>query len=107
MRSTTSDRSKGLRIRRQEMSVDTFPQTLKRAKARLLRMHFESGVGHIAEIFLRSISFCTFITTSLRSDRCFSAYQKVTQRRHLYTALWSIGRLTDDDLRQFHRDVTR
>lgn len=76
-----------------------------RAKRRLLQMHFESGVGHIGG----NLS-CLDILLSIYHDVLTDIDQFVLSKGHaagaLYTALWSVGRLSDSDLRTFHRDDT-
>ncbi len=76
-----------------------------RAKKRLLQMHFESGVGHIGG----NLS-CLDLLLALYHAGLSSDDQLVLSKGHsagaLYVALWSIGRLSDDDLRQFHKEGT-
>lgn len=78
----------------------------RKAKRRLLRMHFESGVGHLGG----NLS-CLDLLLAIYHDVLTADDQFVLSKGHsagaLYVALWSIGRLTDHDLRQFHRDGTR
>jgi len=68
-------------------------------------MHFESGVGHIGG----NLS-CLDILLSLYHDVLTENDNFVLSKGHaagaLYTTLWSIGRLSDDDLKQFHKDGT-
>ncbi len=76
------------------------------ASARLLRMHYESGVGHIGG----NLS-CLDLLLVLHHAILGPADRFVLSKGHAagayYATLWSLGRLTDDDLRQFHRDRTR
>ncbi len=78
----------------------------RKAKLRLLQMHFESGVGHLGGN-LSSLD----LLLAIYHDILTSDDQFVLSKGHsagaLYVALWSVGRLTDDDLKQFHRDGTR
>ena len=75
------------------------------AKRRLLQMHYESGVGHLGG----NLSALD-ILLSLYHDVLGSEDQFVLSKGHaagaLYVALWSIGRISDEDLKQFHRDGT-
>lgn len=68
-------------------------------------MHFESGVGHIGG----NLS-CLDILLAVYHDVLTDADQFVLSKGHaagaLYVALWSVARLSDDDLKQFHRDGT-
>lgn len=78
----------------------------RKAKLRLLQMHYESGVGHLGgNLSALDILLCLYHFT-LHKDDLF-----VLSKGHgagaLYVTLWSIGALTDDDLRQFHQDGTR
>ena len=75
------------------------------ARMRLLQMHFESGVGHIGG----NLS-CLDILLAIYHDVLTEFDHFVLSKGHaagaLYTALWSVGRLSDSDLKTFHRDDT-
>jgi transketolase len=75
------------------------------AKQRLLKMHFESGVGHIGG----NLS-CLDILLAVYHHVLSEADQFVLSKGHaagaLYVTLWTVGKLSDDDLMQFHRDNT-
>lgn len=75
------------------------------AKQRLLKMHFESGVGHIGG----NLS-CLDILLAIHHRVLTDADQFVLSKGHaagaLYVTLWTVGKLTDDDLVQFHKDNT-
>lgn len=77
----------------------------RRARQRLLQMHYDSGVGHIggnlSAIDAMMITFHEFMQPA---DRFILS--KGHSAGALYTVLWSLGLLTDDDLRTFHRDAT-
>jgi len=84
----------------------SLPELVQQAKLRLLQMHFESGVGHIGgNLSALHLLICLYHHI-LRPDDMF-----VLSKGHAagawYTSLWSIGSLTDDDLRTFHKDGTR
>jgi transketolase len=78
----------------------------RRARLRLLKMHYESGVGHLGG----NLS-CLDLMLGLHHDVLQSADQFVLSKGHsagaYYVTLWTQGRLTEDDLRQFHKDGTR
>src|SRR3954467_11929366 len=75
------------------------------ARQRLLRMHYESGVGHIGGNLSSLDAMLVVFHEYLRGeDRFFLS--KGHSAGALYTALWSIGRLSDHDLESFHRDDT-
>jgi transketolase len=79
---------------------------LRRARLRLLQMHYESGVGHIGgNLSALYLLMCLFHKV-MRSEDAF-VLSKGHSAGALYVTLWSLGRLVDDDLRQFHRDATR
>jgi transketolase len=77
-----------------------------RAKRRLLRMHYESGVGHVGG----NLS-CLDILLTLYHDVLSSEDEFVLSKGHsagaLYVTLWSKGFLSEDDLLSFHKDGTR
>ena len=78
----------------------------QRARLRLLQMHYESRVGHLGgNLSALDLLLALFHDVMTVDD------QFVLSKGHaagaLYIALWTIGRLTDADLQQFHRDDTR
>jgi transketolase len=69
-------------------------------------MHFESGVGHIGgNLSALHLLVCLYHET-LQPEDMF-VLSKGHSAGAWYTALQSIGVLTDDDLRTFHKDGTR
>jgi transketolase len=80
-------------------------QTVLQARRRLLRMHHEAGVGHIGG----NLSSLDALLVAFH-EALGPADRFVLSKGHsagaLYTALWSAGRLSDDDLRTFHQDGT-
>ena len=83
-----------------------FLELRRKAKLRLLQMHFESGVGHIGgNLSALDILLCLYHYVMTEDD------QFVLSKGHaagaLYISLWSIGRLEEPDLRQFHGEGTR
>lgn len=74
-------------------------------RGRLLRMHFESGVGHIGGNLSSLDALALLFNERIGSDDHF-ILSKGHSAGALYVALWSAGKLTDDDLRSFHRDET-
>jgi transketolase len=86
-------------------TVDTVERRAN-ARLRLLQMHYESGVGHIGgNLSALDILLCLYHDVMGPDD------QFVLSKGHaagaLYTTLWSLGRLTDADLKTFHKDGTR
>jgi len=79
--------------------------TISNAQKRLLKMHFDSGVGHIggnlSALDIMLVVFHEFL----------SAHDKfILSKGHaagaLYIALWSVGRLQDEELKSFHQNGT-
>ena len=82
------------------------PELLLKARLRLLQMHYESRVGHLGG----NLS-CLDILMALYHDVLGPHDEFVLSKGHsagaLYVTLWSVGLLSDDDLKSFHRDGTR
>ena len=81
------------------------PQVISRARKRLLQMHFESGVGHIGGN-LSALDAMLVVFHEYLSGNDQFILSKGHSAGALYTALWSVGRLSDADLETFHRDNT-
>ena len=89
-----------------QMKRELSSDLLLSAKLRLLRMHFEAGVGHIGgNLSSFDILMCLY-HQMLGPDDAF-VLSKGHAAGALYVTLWSMGSLTDDDLTTFHRDATR
>jgi len=82
------------------------PELLLNAKLRLLQMHYEGGTGHIGG----NLS-CLDILMALYHNVLGPLDKFVLSKGHsagsLYITLWSLGLLSDDDLKTFHKDGTR
>lgn len=77
----------------------------KKARLRLLRMHFESNAGHIGgNLSALDILLCLHHDI-LEKDDVF-VLSKGHAAGSLYITLWSVGRISDDDLKTFHKDGT-
>jgi transketolase len=74
-------------------------------RRRLLQMHFESGVGHIGGNLSALDAMVIVFHEYLTADDTF-ILSKGHSAGALYSTLWSIGRLSDDDLKKFHQDDT-
>lgn len=81
------------------------PEARSNARKRLLRMHYESGVGHIGGNLSALDAMLVVFHEHLRAQDKF-ILSKGHSAGALYTALWSIGRLQDEDLKLFHKDDT-
>lgn len=87
------------------MSRKLTAEKLKGARKRLVQMHFESGVGHIGgNLSALDAMLLVFHEYLGKSDKFILS--KGHSAGALYTALWSIGRLRDEDLKLFHKDNT-
>ena len=75
------------------------------AKRRLLQMHYESGVGHVGGNLSALDAMLIVFHEYLGPDDKF-VLSKGHSAGALYIALWSIGRLQDQDLKLFHKDNT-
>jgi transketolase len=86
------------------MSLTT--ELLLKSKLRLLQMHYEAGTGHIGG----NLS-CLDILMALYHNVFGPLDKFVLSKGHaagsLYVTLWSLGLLSDDDLKTFHKDGTR
>ncbi|MEI8372889.1 MAG: transketolase [Planctomycetota bacterium] len=79
---------------------------LATARRRLLRMHFESGVGHIGGN-LSALDILMVLHHCVKQKDDVFVLSKGHAAGALYVTLWSLGVLTEDDLLQFHGERTR
>jgi transketolase len=86
--------------------TDNLAVLVRQARARLLQMHFESGVGHIGGNLSCLDMLMVLHHRGMRAEDVF-VLSKGHAAGALYVTLWSRGILTDADLQQFHRDGTR
>jgi len=77
----------------------------RRARLRLLRMHFESRVGHIGGN-LSCLDLLLVLHHQVLGPDDHFVLSKGHSAGAYYVTLWSLGKLTDDDLLCFHRDGT-
>jgi transketolase len=76
-----------------------------RTQQRLLKMHYESGVGHIGGNLSSLDIFMTLYHEVLRPEDAF-VLSKGHSAGALYVTLWSTGALSEEDLGTFHKDGT-
>ncbi len=69
-------------------------------------MHFESGVGHIGGNLSCLDSLMVLYHRVLKKEDLF-VLSKGHAAGALYAVLWSLGRLTDADLKLFHKEHTK
>ncbi len=83
----------------------SFDDIVREARLRLLRMHYESGVGHLGgNLSALDILLCAYHQV-LGPDDVF-ILSKGHAAGALYVTLSTKGLVTDDELRQFHKDGT-
>lgn len=86
--------------------MEALAEILRKAKIRLLTMHFESGVGHIGGN-LSSLDLLMCLYHKILGSSDAFVLSKGHAAGALYTTLWSLGRLTDEDIQKFHKDGTK
>ncbi len=81
------------------------PSTIAATQSRLLKMHFDSGVGHIGgNLSALDAMLLVFHEYLAPNDRFILS--KGHAAGALYATLWSLGRLSESDLQSFHKDGT-
>lgn len=75
------------------------------ARKRLVRMHFGSGVGHLGGN-LSALEAMLVVFHEFLGPNDEFILSKGHSAGALYVALWSTGRLSDEELTTFHRDGT-
>ena len=81
----------------------SFEQLCQQARLRLLRMHYDSKVGHLGGN-LSCLDALLFLHHQVMQNDDTFVLAKGHAAGALYITLWSIGRLSDADLAQFHRE---
>lgn len=81
-------------------------EIVRDAKLRLLKMHFESGVGHIGGN-LSSLDLLIYLFHKVLKENDKFVLSKGHAAGSLYVALWSVGKLSDSDLQLFHGEGTK
>ena len=85
---------------------ESLTEILRKASLRLLRMHYESRVGHIGGNLSCLDLLLTLHHRVLGADDRF-VLSKGHAAGALYVTLWTRGLLTDTDLGTFHQDDTK
>jgi transketolase len=81
-------------------------EMFRRAKSRLLKMHFDAGVGHIGGNLSIFDTLILIVVENLgRGERVILS--KGHSAGALYVSLWMAGQLEDQDLDTFHQDNTK
>ena len=78
---------------------------LRRARKRLIQMHYESGVGHIGGN-LSALDAMLLVSYEIMGPEDSFILSKGHSAGALYVCLWSKGELIDADLTMFHKDGT-
>jgi transketolase len=83
-----------------------FKESLKKAKKRLLQMHFESQVGHIGGN-LSSLDVILLLHLKIMEDDDQFVLSKGHSAGALYVTLWILGKISDEQLKEFHKDNSK
>ena len=78
----------------------------RRARLRLLQMHFEAGAGHIGGN-LSCLDILLSLFHGVMSEADAFVLSKGRSAGALYVTLWTLGAIADEELRTFHKDGTR
>jgi len=90
------------------MSKPNLPSSLalaEKARARLLRMHYESKVGHIGGN-LSAIDAILHLHSRVMDEEDVFVLSKGHSAGALYVALWAMDLISDEQLTHFHKDDT-
>lgn len=82
-------------------ATPTFAQLRKRARLRLLQMHYEAGVGHIGGN-LSALDALLVLHHRVMTDDDVFVLSKGHAAGALYIALWTRGSISDEELGSFH-----
>ncbi len=83
-----------------------FSQLQKKAKLRLLEMHYEAKVGHIGGN-LSALDSMLYLHHFILQENDQFILSKGHAAGSLYVALWSIGKISDAELKTFHGEKTK
>jgi transketolase len=78
-------------------------EIIKKTKLRLLEMHYEAKAGHLGGNFSCIDALMTVHHCAMQADDRF-VLSKGHSAGALYATLWSLGRLSDADLKTFSKD---
>ena len=80
-----------------------YKEIVKKAKLRLLRLHYEKKIGHIGGN-LSALDAMLFLYHRVLKENDIFLLSKGHSAGALYITLWSAGKLSDTDLEGFHED---
>jgi len=86
--------------------MEPLSNIVRKVKLRLLKMHFDAQVGHIGGN-LSSLDLIMHLHHNVLKPNDIFVLSKGHSVGALYVTLWSLGRLTDEDLLTFHKDGTK
>ncbi len=86
--------------------MEKLREAIWKTRKRLIDMHFHSCIGHIGGNLSAIDILMVLFHTVLEAEDTF-ILSKGHAAGALYATLWSIGRLKDEDLLQFHKDDTK
>ena len=81
-------------------------EVVRKAKARLIRMHYEAKVGHLGGNLSALDAMLSLHLRVMTKDDSF-VLSKGHSAGALYVTLWAMGQVTDEQLTQFHKDGTK
>src|SRR5271165_1199951 len=87
-------------------SPQSWDELRRRAKLRLLQMHFESRAGHIGGN-LSSLDLMLILHHEMLEEDDQFVLSKGHAAGAYYVTLWTLGKLEENDLSLFHQDGTR
>lgn len=86
--------------------LDQYEDLQKKARKRLLKMHYESNAGHAGgNLSALDILLCLYHYT-IKEDDLF-VLSKGHAAGAVYITLWTIGKIQETELNTFHKDGTR
>jgi transketolase len=89
-----------------DTGLQRYDSLARRARARLIKMHYESRVGHIGGN-LSALDLILVLYHCVLNDSDVFILSKGHSAGALYVALWTIGRISENELGSFHKDGTR
>ena len=81
-------------------------QAILLTRMRLIQMHYESGVGHIGGNLSCLDMMMTLFHEIMQPDDEF-VLSKGHAAGALYATLWSVGKLSEGDLKRFHKAAAK
>jgi transketolase len=88
-----------------EQELRQYSELVKRARRRLLQMHHEARVGHLGGN-LSALDAMLYLHHHVLGPDDEFVLSKGHSAGALYVTLWSLGELTDEQLKEFHGDGT-